>query len=344
MPMTPHVERHFSGSAKRYRLVLARVIESAIHTRDLVALAERVAKQAPEIEVAVAGKRRATQWRLLPHVFRPTLTIGFGGVHHRRFLNGRILHCPMLAKHSELAQLRASGIPVPDWVVIEPGTQLDPAVWGPYVVVKPTFGGQGVDVRIRRTGRVRFEPSERLPPKRGFRNGPLIAQRFVYTGPWAVSYRVCTFFGRALYCWRSEQSHQKRRLEGRWEFAGDAAGGGIQIIAPSKTSTYTLVDDEEVIALAERAHSLAFPDYPYLGFDVLRDVESGALSVIEANSSGCVWHLSSRMGISMQRAHGIDLYSQFGALDRAAERLVEATRRHAMVAPIGKPQLPFIGR
>jgi hypothetical protein len=73
-------------------------------------------------------------------------------------------------------------------------------------------------------------------------------------------------------------------------------------------------------------------------------VESGALSVIEANSSGCVWHLSSRMGVSLQRAHGIDLYSQLGALDRAAERLVEATRRHAMVAPIGRPQLPFIGR
>ena len=68
----------------------------------------------------------------------------------------------------------------------------------------------------------------------------MLAQRFVYTGPWAVSYRVCSFFGRALYCWRVEQSHAKRPLAGRWEFAGGAEGGGIQIVAPSMTSTYTL--------------------------------------------------------------------------------------------------------
>ena len=104
--------------------------------------------------------------------------------------------------------------------MIEPGIRLDPAVWGPYVVVKPTLGGRGDDVRIRKTGRVRYEPPESFPPEHRIRKGPLIAQRFVYTGPWAVSYRVCTFFGRALYCWRVEQSHQKRRLESRWQFAG----------------------------------------------------------------------------------------------------------------------------
>ena len=326
---------------KRYRLVLARLLNSVVQRRDLAAIAERVEKQAPEIEVALADKRRAGQWKLLPHAFRPTLTVAFGDLMRSRFLSGRILHCATLLKHTELERLRAAGIPVPDWVVIEPDVRLDPAVWGPYVVVKPSAGGRGVDVRIRRTGRVRYQPPESFPPRHAIRKGPLMAQRFVYTGPWAVSYRVCTLFGRALYCWRVEQSHQKRRLESRWEFAGTADGGGIQIIAPSMTSTYTLVDDEEVIALAERAHRLAFPDYPYLGIDLLRDVESGEVSVIEANTGGNVWHLSSRLGISLQRAQGIDLYSQFGALDRAAAQLVDATRQHAMVAPIGRPQLPF---
>lgn len=322
---------------KRYRLVL--VESGSIRSRDLFALAKRVERLAPEIEVAVAGMHRAQQWKLLAHAFRPTLTIRLARVKSRRFLCGRILHCPMLPKHVELEQLRAAGIPVPDWVVIEPDTRLDPAVWGPYVVVKPTLGGMGVDIRIRRTGRVRYEE-----PGSGdaIRKGPLIAQRFIYTGPWAVSYRVCTLFGRTLYCWRVEQSHQKRRLEGRWEFGGNAiGGGGIQIIAPSKTSTYALVDDKELIELAERAHRLAFPDYPYLGVDLVRDAESGQISVIEPNTGGGVWHLSSKSGVEIQRAHAIDLYSQFGALDRAAEQLVEVTRRHARVAPRGRPQLPF---
>jgi hypothetical protein len=325
---------------KRYRLVLVGSFERPT-SRDLFALAERVERLAPEIEATVVGSRRAQQWKLLPHAFRPTLTLRFAAIERRRFLCGRILHCPLLLKHVELEQLRAAGIPVPDWVVIQPGTRLDPAVWGPYVVVKPTLGGRGADVRIRKTERVRYEAPESAAAGAPIRKAPLLAQRFIYTGPWAVSYRVCTLFGRALFCCRVEQSHQKRRLEGRWKFAGGAAGGGIQIIAPSKTSTYSLADDGDLIELAERAHRLAFPDYPLLGFDLLRDAESGQLSVLEANTSGKVWHLSSKVGVSIQRAHGIDFYSQFGALDRAAEQLVEATRRHARVAPIGRPQLPF---
>jgi hypothetical protein len=322
--------------AKRYRLVLARVGARTLQQRDFDGLAERIAKRAPDIEVAVAGLRSAEQWHLLPHAFRPTLTVGFGELRRRRFLNGRILHCPRIPKHVELERLRSAGIPVPDWSLIEPGTSLDPAVWGPYVVVKPTFGSNGVAIRIRRTGRVRYDASEVAT-----HGGPMLAQRFVYTGPWAVSYRVCSFFGSALYCWRVEQSHAKRRLEGHWQFGGSAAGGGIQIIAPSRTSSYTLVDDPEVIALAERAHRLAFPDYPYLGFDLLRDCETGELSIVEANTGGRVWHLSSRGGISIQRAHAIDFYRQFDALDRAADRLVEMTRAHAVTAPVGRPLQPF---
>lgn len=328
---------------KRRLLILANASEKAAILGDLGALAERVARQAPEIDVLVVGRHRRDQWKLLPRAFRPALTVAWGRLRERRFFPGEILHCSRIPKHIELARLRAAGVPVPDWVVITPGTTLDPAAWGPYVVVKPTGGSKGEEVRIRRTGRVRYEPPESFPTGHPIRKGPLLAQRFVYTGPWAVSYRVTTFFGRALFCWRVEQSHQKRRLESRFAFGDSAGAGGIQIIAPSKTSTYTLVDDEDVIGLAERAHRLAFPDYPYLGIDVLRDAETGAVSVIEANSGGAVWHLSSGLGTSIQQLHGIDFYRQFGALDRAAERLIEVTRERARVAPIGRALHPFHG-
>ena len=253
----------------------------------------------------VAGRHRSDHWKLLPHAFRPALTVGFELARKRRFLIGEILHCPRLAKHVEQEKLRAAGVQVPDWAVLSPGTTLDPAAWGPYVVVKPTAGRVGQEVRIRRTERVRYAPAESFPKEHPIQDGPLMAQRFIYTGRWAVSYRVCTFLGRALYCCRVEQSHEKRPLESRFDFGGPA-GGGIQIIAPSKTSSYALVDDREVISLAERAHQLAFPDYPYLGFDLLRDADSGEVSVIEANSGGAVLHLSSKGGISVQEKHGID--------------------------------------
>jgi hypothetical protein len=205
-------------------------------------------------------------------------------------------------------------------------------------VVKPADGACGTDVRIRRTTRVRYQPSETRPGGNGPPHGALLAQRFIYTGCWPVSYRVCTLLGRAQYCWRSEQSHDKRPLAGRWAFGGSPGqpGGGIQIIAPSFASSYGLVIDEELIALAERAHRLAFPDYPVLGFDLVRDAETGEVWVLEANTGGKVWHLSSKVGRGLQRAHGFDLLTQLGALDRAAEALVEVTLRRAAVAPLGR--------
>jgi hypothetical protein len=321
---------------KRHLLILANPRKKVAVRGDLDALADRVARRAPDIDVLVVGRHRRQQWKVLPRAFRPALTVAWGSLRERRFLAGEILHCPRIPKHVELERLRAAGVPVPDWHVLTPGTRLDPASWGPYVVLKPTVGAKGVEVRIRRTGRVRYEPPGSFPTDHPIREGPLLAQRFVYTGPWPVSYRVTTFFGRALFCWRVEQSHQQRRLEGRFEFGNSSGGGGIQIIAPSMKSTYTVVADEEVVGLAERAHRLAFPDYPYLGIDVLRDAETGAVSVLEANSGGAIWHLSSGMGASIQRMHGIDFYRQFGALDLAAEQLIEVTRRRARVAPVGR--------
>ncbi len=320
---------------KRLQLVLLKYVDRLVSQSDFEGLAERVQRLAPEIDVVITSRHRLAQWKRLPQAFRPTLTVVFGRMRKGHWAHGRVLDCAKFAKHEELAKLRAVGIPVPDFVVVEPGTILDPAVWGPYVVVKPTLAARGREVRIRKTSRVRFAPPEDFPREHPIHSGPLIAQRFVYTGPWAVSYRVCTFLGRALYCWRAEQSHSKRRLEGRWDFA--ASAGGVQIIAPAQTSTYTLVDDAEVIRVAERAHRLAFPDYPYLGFDLVRDAESGEVSVLEANSGGNVLHLSSKLGVTLQRLHGFDLYRQFGALERAAERLVEVTRERAIVAPLGRP-------
>lgn len=327
---------------RRRRLVLMSPMPSRVRPRDLHALEERIQRQAPDIDVVVTTRRRADQWPLLLQPLRPTLSVVFGSLGRRKYLAGRILHCPRLPKHVELAKLEAAGIPVPRWERIRPDTRLDPDEWGPYVVVKPTRSACGVDVRIRRTRRVRYEPPAAAPSGSPRRDGGHIAQRFVYTGRWPVSYRVCTFLGRAQYCWRAEQSHDMRPLTDRWAFGRD--GGGIQIIAPAKTSTYSLVVDEEMIALAERAHRLAFPDYPYLGFDLLRDADTGEVSVIEANTGGEVWHLSSGLGIGLMQKHGFDLYHQLGALDRAAEALIEVTRRSAVVAPLGRPQPSAVDR
>jgi glutathione synthase/RimK-type ligase-like ATP-grasp enzyme len=188
------------------------------------------------------------------------------------------------------------------------------------VVTKPDYGACGADVRIRRAGRVRWGPSD--PPVRFASRGAIIVQQFIYTGAWPVSYRVNTLFGKVLYSQRAEASHERR------PFAGPESFTTSSVTATHPGCSFTLNNDREIIALAERAHA-AFPEIAVLGVDILCEEPSGRLFVIEVNSSGEVWHFSSRTGKAIQAYAGFDYSSQFGGLRRVAEILIEETRQQA---------------
>ena len=90
----------------------------------------------------------------------------------------------------------------------------------------------------------------------------------------------------------------------------------------------SICDQPEVIALGERAHE-AFPECPVLGVDIIRDRQSGRLYVLEVNPHGNVWHMSSLLAKKMDPKHVQDLYTQFNALDRTADVLIQKTRSSA---------------
>ena len=90
-------------------------------------------------------------------------------------------------------------------------------------------------------------------------------------------------------------------------------------------SRYRLSSDSEVIALAEQAHA-AFPDQPLLGTDIVRDIDSGELYVLETNPRGDAWLMSSVTGNSIQADNQVDFATQFDALALAADRLIDKTR------------------
>jgi len=228
-------------------------------------------------------------------------------------------------KDEQYRMLARHGLPVPDWTVIGPETALDPARWGPYVVVKPALGRKGAEIFIKRTGRVRYRPPEEFPEDHPARRAPLIAQRFIYTGKWPSNFRVVTLFGRALLCWRCEAAHRHVPLHSRWDFK---AKGGITVVSNKRDSTYALASDADVIALAAQAHA-AFPEQPLLGTDIVRDADTGKLQVIECNPRGDAWLLSSDMGRAIEQANRLDFARQFGALEIAAEVLVRETRARA---------------
>lgn len=298
---------------------------------DLREIAGRVERVDPSIAARVVAHHTLDELRLLPFWFRPALSVSLVDTRSRKLLPGHFIANQRLGKIAETERLQRAGIPVPRWTVIGPETRLDPAEWGPYVVEKPSRGRRGAYVRVRKTGRVRYVPPESLPPDHHGRRGPMLAQVFVYTGPWPASYRVLTLFGETLVCYRQLTRGRGEPLSGRFNFREN---GGRSIVSNTLEMEVSLADDADVLALAERAHREAFPDVPLVNLDVIRDADTGELWVLEANCGGG-WHFSSEAGLGIQGKNGINFETQFGAFDRAARILAERTRR------LGERRAPF---
>jgi len=85
-----------------------------------------------------------------------------------------------------------------------------------------------------------------------------------------------------------------------------------------------LVNDQEIIALCERIHR-RFPMMPVLGQDIVRDIDTQDLYVMELNSSGWTWHLSSNFGLGFKKQFKLDYYGQFNALEKITRALARFT-------------------
>ena len=292
---------------------------------DFEAIARLIGARAGDVRVFIVDTKEADWADARFERGAPTLTVAPMPIKRFSPPPGAVCHGYEFPKDEQYRRLARLGVPVPDWTVIAPGTVLDPQQWGPYVVVKPALGRKGAEIHIKRAGRVRYRPPESFAERHPARRAPLLAQRFVYTGKWPSNFRVVTFFGRALLCWRCEAAHRHVPLHSRWDFK---AKGGITVVSNKRDSSYALARDADVIALAEKAHA-GFPDQPLLGTDIVRDADTGELYVIECNPRGDAWLVSSDMGRMIEQANGLDFARQFGALEVAARALIEETRARA---------------
>lgn len=224
-----------------------------------------------------------------------------------------------MSKSEEMERLVAAGISVPPYELLTESEQTkDLSHLGEYVVTKPDRGGRGANVRIMRASRVKWEPQE---TKIAGKSRILVAQKFIYTGPHPVSYRVTTLFGECLCC---EITIADRARSAQ---SSDGKINGT-IVSTSKGCTYALCNDEEIIRFGESAHR-AFPKIPVLGVDVIRDANDGKLYVTEVNASGYVWHFSSPKGIETQKQFGYSMESQFDGRRKAAGILARKAMENA---------------
>ncbi|MCW8886189.1 MAG: ATP-grasp domain-containing protein [Motiliproteus sp.] len=295
---------------------------------DYHAIADLIGQQAPDIKTHIVDTKDTEWCGIEAPDQEPVLTVSPLPIKKFQPPGGRICQGFEYRKGEQNQRMRDIGVSVPDWTELTPETELDLDFWGPFVVVKPELGRKGAEIVIKRTGRVRYKEPEQYDAEHPIQKAPMIVQRFIYTGPWPINYRVVTLFGKTLLCWRCEADHGKPPLESKYAFTG------VSIVSNKKTSKYSLAFDEDVIALAEKAHQ-AFPDQPVLGTDIIRDAETGELYVLETNPRGDAWLISSDMGRMIESANGLNFTEQFGALDIAAKVLIEKTRELAQSPEAG---------
>lgn len=293
-------------------------------------IARLIRERAPDISAHVALYSRFLPPAFLWYAMRPTLMIEINRNRGLRPFRGHVITQDDNSKIKSYELLEKAGIPVPRWCVIDQETRLDPEEWGPYVLTKPDKGFRGAYVRISRTGRVRHVAAEKLPKDHPGRHGKILAQKFIYTGRWPVSYRVATCLGRVLYSTRYTGRRDKPPLEPDATSFNDANNKLIPVLATARGCSVEMNTEKDILELGRRVHA-AYGDIPVLGIDIIREQPSGNLYVCEVNPEGWCWLLSTPGGKQMQAEFGLDFYNQFspGALEVSAEAMIEAARRLA---------------
>ena len=222
------------------------------------------------------------------------------------------------SKKEEYALLKDKGFPIPHSTHISKLSDLESVDYGERFVIKPNKGKQGVDVILVE----RATCKDVVRTKFGESDLDLIAQQWINTGQTPTGYRVFTVLGEVIYCCRLQSPASD--VEGNLK-----ASNFAPIAANSLTNrVMECVKDTEIINLGERIHR-SFPTMPVLGQDIVRDVDTNELYVVELNSGGWTWHLSSNFGNSYRSEFKLDYYGQFNGLEKITKSLARFTVDHA---------------
>ncbi len=227
-------------------------------------------------------------------------------------------------KIDEYTLLDQAGIPVPKWISVYENQKPDLSGFSDYVVVKPALGWKGAFVRITKREKVSYRPitTELMD---GVVSPALIAQEYIHTGAWPISYRVTTVFGEPIFMFRSSANANRLPLIGSTFDSQFFVGRSI--VATAIGCSRDAEVPKEVIHLAQEAHQKAFPDIPLLGFDIVQDIRTNKLFVLEVNAFGRTYLLSDEDSKRNLDEFGFDLHKQFGGIKAVARGIYQRLKR-----------------
>jgi hypothetical protein len=299
---------------------------SAQDPSDWIAIKQRIDRDAPDIEVRIANVRHPNSVTARWQVRRPSLV--FSPTFLFRYVprGGAVFSGRFLGKDEQLRRLSSIGVRTPRTEDLSSVSSFDPKEWGEYVVVKPKHLNGGAYIKLVRATDVSARYKELI----ALADDRFVVQPFIdhSVDGYPTHYRVLSMFGRALYCVGRRWGNMRPPLAPLAAIAANPLGVIASNSERMGDPLFSICNDSEIISLGERAHE-AFPECGVLGVDIIRERQSGRLYVMEVNSHGTVWHLSSPLAKTFDPQHIRERYAQFNALDRAADLLIQKTRMAA---------------
>jgi hypothetical protein len=305
----------------KYNLVLVHTPEKQ-DIADFLTIRNMMLGAAPDIRVIVVTVGEQLAAVLAPHVSTlPTVIFSPMPLKLPPSVRGTRLCTVLKTKMQEWQLLKDAGFPVPDAILLHDPRDFDHTGWGGLVVVKPNRGMRGRGVRLVPAASVRDLDLSAINEEGAYDSGEIVVQKWIDTGPYPSSHRVMTVLGAAVYCNKSLSEERATRRP------DSVPRQGVPIATNNQKRKFSLAYDRDVIELAESIHSkLDFTSV--MGIDIIRDHRTRALHVLELNSGGWTWHLSSAGGQRDQPIYGVDYYGQFDALKIITGKLIEKTRQY----------------
>jgi hypothetical protein len=289
---------------------------------DIEAIAKNMSAIAPEIKFLGVMKDQSADVISPAEWSRPTLTFSFGPVRHFIPPRGPVYENRFVSKLDQFRAFRRLGVPTPHTAAYRHGMDLNPADWGPFVILKPSDPANmsnGLYLQVFRTVAL---SGRQLPHDHPSRRLRMLVQQWIDTGEKLTAYRCLTLFGAVLYLTQTQRTEARPSL--------DSPDNIIEAMpAESDRGQTTRARDRSLMEFAPRMAE-AFPRHSILGCDILREHSTGRLYALEVNGGGNVWHFSSpRTAPWRTFEKTLSLRTEFSSFEIAAEVLARKTRLEA---------------
>ena len=207
------------------------------------------------------------------------------------------------------------------------GMELDSAIYGDWVVLKPKIiQSSGQHVNMLPIDAIPHLKPDDFPEDHYIHQDQYYVQQLLKTGTRPFHYRSMIFLGEILYSATNESF-----------ISYPSPTTNIETLLKTSIASNNHHNRERKIVIDERKNKFAlevakeFSNHPILGIDIIEDLETKKLYVLEINAGGNGWHFSSAAAANIpgHEAQRSELLEQYHAFDTAAEALVRKTHELA---------------